>query len=142
MVLANVNASEDSLESLLIRYFTYENENLFLEYAEHSKHLIIKLTSDMNILFFNKIAEETYGWDFNSVMGKNYDLLCQNHGFSSPLNDNLNLVFYGVLAQLETHIYHSDSTRKDLHIGAIPISKNNHSNFILIIGKDIPEKKN
>lgn len=69
--------------------------NNFASILNLTNNIIILLDLQLNIIFINKEAEAFYTWQYQEVTNKNYTVLCQTEGFTSPLPDNLNPILNG-----------------------------------------------
>ncbi len=61
----------------------------FSTWIQHSRELIIFLSLECKILEFNPMAEKIYGWNRETVIGKNFLSLSKEYGFETPLSGDL-----------------------------------------------------
>jgi PAS domain S-box-containing protein len=135
--------SQNDLDLKLIEYNFYQNENLLYDMAVNSNHFVIKLTNDMRILHFNKIAEKIYGWPKENVIGEDYNFLCNQFGYYSPFHNYENSNFLNVPSKFETYIPGQNGERKHLEVRIKFITnKITEEKFILMLGKNITDIKN
>jgi two-component system, OmpR family, aerobic respiration control sensor histidine kinase ArcB len=64
---------------------TEKAEGMVAQWVKHTRELVIILSLDFEIYEFNPVAQQIYGWDRKTVLGKNFLKYCGECGVESPI---------------------------------------------------------
>ncbi|MBS3152012.1 PAS domain S-box protein [Candidatus Woesearchaeota archaeon] len=106
------------------------DENLVLNIVKNSKEIIIALDLDGNVIFWNKAAEDIFGYEGKEVLGKLYPLV--KNKFSYELETILNKTRNKEAITFRTQKQDKEGNELDLILNTNPLYKND-----LVIGVSI-----
>lgn len=122
-----------------------ENIEIFRSLAEHAKDAIIMMDDEGRVVFWNKCAEEIFGYKVEEIIGRDIHLLCAPERYHRDYKRGLNLFrksgkgrFVGKTVEVMALRKNGEEFPAELSIGAFKIKDRWHA---VAIVRDISERK-
>jgi PAS domain S-box-containing protein len=117
-----------------------QNKQVLNTFLNHINKLIICLSANYNILYFNRYASKIYNWKTKEMLGKNYLTLCKKNNFPCPINKKSSKRFLSKAPQeIETIISNKTTDKKTIILWDIMVQnkKNKQFNGFILLGEDV-----